>query len=209
MTLKRAGIVAVAGLGIAVGVAQAGWFFQSGRWYYTPDIGSEFTITRLPNNKDAQAIWTLETGTYGFACINPAGNEASETVMVRKVMFSGVDNIPRDEIKKQKGKAFVDTHIDTSSLGLDEDCVNPNWHAQNCGPEDVAAERCTEVDPKGDTVLVYEFTGTFAAKTCSSETSCVTLAQETYHCALPPGTSPLNLPDTPEEKEYTCTPVTP
>src|SRR3989304_1102961 len=130
MTLKRILTVALVGLVLAVGVAQGGWFYQSGRWYYTPDIGSDVTFTNVTGSK-ANVVWNLETTRYAFACKNPAGNDASETVMVREVQLGSSAQVAA--AKKKKRDLTLSTHISTDSLAGPEDsiyCINPNWIPQ-------------------------------------------------------------------------------
>ena len=140
---------------LAVGaVAQAGWFYQSGRWFYTPDIGTETSPYKgVPSSTEnpPKVVWTLTTSRYGCACRNAGGNFASEVVSVEPVdPGPHFDELAgSDFIDKRKGIAKATGHIETEALCRtattepgQEPCQNPNWY----------------VDPEYD--LVYAFKAT-------------------------------------------------
>jgi hypothetical protein len=185
MTLKRTIALAVAGLSLAVGVAYAGWFYQNGRWYYTPDIGTESIYKGVPNpeTQPSYVQWTLTTVRYGCACRNNGGNFASEVVSVEPVTLTALDMINgSDFLDKKRGIAMAAGHIDTEGLCSPErvTCQNPNWY----------------VDPEYD--LVYAFTGTTEAFLYNKKTlqyEAVAGSRQEVTCELSDYTaSPLNLP---------------
>jgi hypothetical protein len=197
MTLKRAVLVALIGVVLVVGVAQAGWFFQSGRWYYTPDIGSDITLKGIPNPEaqPSRLAWSFTSATYACACHNKGGNFASEVVSVEyPVTVLAVEDIePTDLIDKKKGIALVSGKIDTALL---------------CKPETLAAAGVTcqnhnwSVDP--ESALVYVFSAKVEAFLKSKKTGeYESQGSQTYNnCTLsnlaysplnpPPGGTPYN-----------------
>jgi len=188
MTRKRALAFGLFGLLIAAAVAQAAWYYQNGRWYYTPDIGSTVTWSGVTGST-ANAVWSLTTTRYGFACVNPAYNEASETVMVRTVYLGSSAQVDNSG-KKKRRQLTLTTDINTDHLATPADsiyCINPNWH------------------PDPDSVLVYEFTASVKIYGCQGTNGdCSTLQSQTnYACTLPGTWSPLNLP--PGGFDYDCT----
>jgi len=183
MTLKKAMVVAVVGTALEAGVVQAGWFYQSGRWYYTPDVGTEVTYKGIPNpeTQPSYVIWTLTTERYGCACRNNGGSFASEVVSVENVTLTGFDAIDQNDIiDKKRGIAKVTGHIDTEGLCAPEKvtCQNPNWY----------------VDPEFD--LVYAFKASSEAFLYDKKSdSYKSVSRQDFHCELSDYTaSPLNLP---------------
>ena len=188
MTLKRALLIAVVGFVVAVGVANAGWFYQSGRWFYTPDIGTEITYKGVPlpqgADKPPQVVWTLQTTEYACACRNNGGNFASQVVSVVSVTLTAVDDLPPgDFIDKKKGIARATGHIDTDSLCSEPlvQCQNDNW------------------TPDPDSALVKAFKGTAEAFVWDKQLEqyvAVAGSKQTFeNCTLAdPSASPLNLP---------------
>jgi hypothetical protein len=177
--------VAAVGLSLAAGVAYGGWYWQSGKWYFTPDIGTESTYKGVPNpeTQPSYVQWTLTTVRYGCACRNRGGNFASEVVSVEPVTLTAVDAINgSDFLDKKKGIALAAGHIDTDSLCTPDrvTCQNPNWY----------------LDPAYN--LVYEFTGTTEAFLYNKKTTQyepVAGSRQEVTCELSDTTaSPLNLP---------------
>jgi len=201
MTLKRAITIAVVGVGLAVGVAQAGWFFQSGRWYFTPDIGSDITLKGIPNPEaqPSRLAWSFTSATYACACHNNGGNFASEVVSVEyPVTVIAVEDIdPTDITDKKKGIALVTGHIDTADLctpatlaAAGVTCQNQNW----------------SVDP--ESTLVYTFSATVEAFLLNKKTGLYeSQGRQSYNnCTLSDlSFSPLNLP--PPNTPYGCDPI--
>ena len=188
MTGALGGLALVA---MAAAVVEAGWFCTNGRWYYTPNIGSSITISALPNTtaQPATAVFSAEATRWGVACLNPANNQASETVVIRDVTVQSVANFTTPVGKKNKGKVTVTTDVNTDALAKNEYCVNPNWNAQPA------------------TVIVYDFVGTINIYSCDKDgTNCTGLqATNVYNCTLPGSYSPLNLP--PANTPYDCTQI--
>jgi len=198
MTLKRTLTVALVGVGLAVGVAQAGWFFQSGRWYYTPDIGTEVTLQGIPNpaTRPSKVVWTLTTESYDCVCYNNGGNFASEVVSVEgSETLSAVTPINESQLtNKKKGIATVPGRISTDALcqPFDDDtqtgvvCQNSNW----------------TVDPTK--ALIQSFDATSKAYLLNKDgvTWDLQNTEEYSNCTLPAGYSPLNPP--PSGTNYVC-----
>ena len=186
MTLKKALAVGCVGGVLAVAaVAQAGWFYQSGRWFYTPDIGTETTYKGVPSSTEnpPKVVWTLTTSRYGCACRNAGGNFASEVVSVEPVTLTDFDELAgSDFIDKKRGIAKATGHIETEGLCTPElvTCQNPNWY----------------LDPEYD--LVYAFKATaeaYAYDKKLGDYKPVPDSKQTYDCELSDYTaSPLNLP---------------
>jgi len=197
MTSRRAVLAALIGVVLAVGVAQAGWFFQSGRWYYTPDVGAEVTLQGIPNpaSHPSKVVWTLTTERYDCACYNNGGNFASEVVSVEQfVTLSAVTPIDESQItSKKKGIATVPGTISTDELckpfsDLNPTgvvCQNPNW----------------TVDPTK--ALIQSFDATSEAYLQDKDGNWVLQNTQAYdNCKLPLGFSSLNLP--PPNTNYVC-----
>lgn len=192
MTSKRKLALTLGGLALVAATAavvEAGWFCAGGKWYYTPDIGSSITISALPNTtaQPATAVFSVHATRWGLACLNPANNMASETVVIRDVTVSSVANFTTPVGKKEKGKVTVTTDVNTDNLARNAYCVNPNWNAQ------------------ADSVLVYDFVGEINVYSCDKDnpTSCTTLqATNLYSCTLRGSYGPLNLP--PANTPYDC-----
>ena len=184
MTFKRVAVVALMGVVLAAVPALAGrWVQIAGKWFYTPDVGTEVTIKSVPNpdSNPSRVIWTLTTDRFGVACRNHGGNFASEVVSVEQVNVTAVEPIDQNDIiDKKKGIAQVTGHIDTDALAYSESiqCQNSNWY----------------VDPA--TVLVYEFTATSDVFAYSKKTEQYEFQnRESYTCRLSDtNASPLNLP---------------
>jgi hypothetical protein len=193
MTLKRALAMGAVGVLLVVGAAQAGWFYQSGKWYYTPDVGTEVTYKGVPNPETQSSYiqWTLTTGSYGCACRNNGGNFASEVVSVEPVVLTAVDPIDSYQFDKTKGLATALGHIETETLCTPErvTCQNANWY----------------LDPDYD--LIYTFTATSEAFVWDKKLGDyqpVAGSQVSYNCHLrdQASYSPLNLP--PAGWPYDC-----
>jgi len=195
MTLRRSVMAALIAVVLAVGVAQAGWFYQSGRWFYTPDIGTEITYKGVPvpggTDKPPQVVWTLTTTRYGCACQNNGGQFASEVVSLEAVDLTVVDDIEAaDFIDKNKGIAKGTGHIVTDGL---------------CTPELVTCQNSTW-NPVPDSALVFTFTATaeaFAYNKKTGQYEPVAGSKQNYDCELSDfAATPLNppAPNTP----YNC-----
>jgi len=193
MTRKRALAFGLFGLLIAAAVAQAGWFYQNGRWYYTPDVGTESEYQGIPNpeTQPSYVAWTMQTESWAVACRNRGANLASDVVSVeRAVVLTGVTAIDDSMITdKTKGVAKVPGHIDTDNLASYVTCQNRNWYA----------------DP--DTVLVYTFFGTSEAFLYNKKTKKYeSQSRQDFYCTLSDFSyGPLNLPGA--GTPYTCEPV--
>ena len=152
MTLRRTVWVAAACSVLAAALVEAGWFYQSGRWFYTPDIGTEITYKGVPlpggADRPPQVVWTVEATEYACACRNNGGNFASVSVSVESVILNGVDTIdPGDFLDKKRGIARAEGHIATDGL---------------CSPELVQCQSSTWT-PDPDSALVKVFNATAEA----------------------------------------------
>lgn len=191
MTLKKAIMV---GLVCAVlttlgATAYAGWGGCCG-FFFFGSVDTELTV-KGGSSGDAFVTWTITPKEYEFLCINPANNTASTTVMLRELTLSTLEPVDQDTGRKGKPKTVTGT-IGTAVLGDDDnDCVNPNWHAQNgefCAPGDgCIGEDLNEdgVPDEMDTVFVRLFDATAEIITIDPKTGTKSEFLATYTgCSL-------------------------
>jgi hypothetical protein len=195
---KRTVTIGIVGVMLAAthgGDAQAHYYMAGGYPIYHTLASGILTLASVPNptTHPAAAVRTALIEEYQFLCLNPAGNQASTTVMLRNVTFSVSQDVAEGNWNKKKGTVTLGAvDFDLGSLTLDSnDCVNPNWI------------------PQPDTLLVTKLQLTIEALLCDDEgVNCSDLHSKTiYHCFLeggyhadfPGGTG---LP--PSGTQYTC-----
>jgi hypothetical protein len=188
VTLRRSVKVGLVGIALAAiagtGIVLAGtWVQIGGKWFYTPDVGTELTLKGVPNpeTNPSQVRWTLTATRFAVACRNNGGNFASFVVSVVPASVSEITNIsPGDIIDKNQGIAVVPGHIDTDPLAFEPSiiCQNPQW----------------TVDPT--TVLAYTFNATSDVYALNKKTGLYEFQnRKNYSCDLSDASAtPINPP---------------
>jgi hypothetical protein len=213
MTLKKSMMIGLFCVFVAMqGTSHAWWGGCCGFLWYG-SLNGAVTITGGDSN-DLYVKWEILDDYpihYGVKCLNHGGNLASDVVVYRYVSLEAGKVISGSEKNTKRGKQrdYSTTIKTAGKLASDEDCINPQWEAQDGEPGDLL----------GDTLLVFEAVVKISGHLIDDGGNIGEDAvfEEILHCTLPPEYDLDNYPPTgtfdkkgnvvPEESKYNCIPL--